>query len=82
MRSGDEMLDWFLQQDSTVKAAMIAGGATIIVALIGGIFKLIEVVITSRRNKGQTQNSNINITQSSKGGKNNTFIGVQNNRKE
>ena len=45
------MFNWFLQQDSTVKAAIITGGTAIVVALIGGAFKLIELCITNRKKK-------------------------------
>lgn len=75
------MLNWFLQQDSTVKAAIIGGGATIVVALIGGAFKLIEICITNRKKKVEAQNDSVNISQTATGN-NNTFIGVQNNGKE
>lgn len=75
------MLNWFLQQDSTVKAAIIAGGATIVVALIGGVFKLIELCITNRKKKNEVKGSGVNILQTTKGN-NNTIIGVQNNGKE
>lgn len=75
------MLSWFLQQDSTVKAAIIGGGATIIVALISGIFKLVELCASNQKKKSEGQNTGINISQTTTG-HNNTFIGVQNNRKE
>lgn len=75
------MLNWFLQQDSTIKAAIIAGAATIVVALIGGVFKLIELYITNQKKKSEVQSNGVNISQTATGN-NNTFIGVQNNRKE
>lgn len=75
------MLNWFLQQDPTVKAAIIAGGATIVVALIKGAFKLIEICITNRKKKSEAQSDSVNISQTATGN-NNTFIGVQNNGKE
>lgn len=75
------MFNWFLQQDSTVKAAIITGGTAIVVALIGGAFKLIELCITNRKKKREGQSNGVNISQTATGN-NNTFIGVQNNRKE
>lgn len=75
------MLNWFLQQDSTVKAAIITGGTAIAVALIGGVFKLIELCITNRKKKSEVQGNNVNISQPVTGN-NNTVIGVQNNGKE
>lgn len=75
------MLSWFLQQDSTMKAAIIGSGVTIIVALIGGIFKLMEFCVSHQKKKSEAQNSVVNISQTTTGN-NNTFIGVQNNRKE
>ena len=75
------MFKWFLQQDSTVKAAIITGGTAIVVALIGGAFKLIELCITNRKKKREAQSNGVNISQTATGN-NNTFIGVQNNRKE
>lgn len=75
------MLSWFLQQDSTMKAAIIGGGVTIIVALVGGIFKLMELCVSHQKEKSEAQNAVVNISQTTTGN-NNTFIGVQNNRKE
>lgn len=66
------MINWFIQQSPTVQAAIIAGLASILVAIITGIFKLIEY-----RKKGQKSASNINIMQSTTGN-NNRFIGIQN----
>ena len=71
------MLNWFSQQDPTVKAAIITGCAGIIVALISCAPKLLEFL--NAKKKGDEKNSSVNITQSTTGN-NNTFTGVQNNK--
>ena len=58
------MINWFGQQDPAVQAAIIAGAASIVVALITGIFKLMEVWRSNRKKKNESQGSTINITQS------------------
>lgn len=73
------MINWFGQQDPAVQAAIIAGAASIVVALITGIFKLMEVWRSNRKKKNESQGSTINISQSTSGNKN-TIIGVQNNK--
>ena len=73
------MIYWFGQQDPAVQAAIIAGVASVVVALITGIFKLMEVWRSNRKKKNESQGSTINITQSTSGNKN-TIIGVQNNK--
>ena len=78
MRQTD-MINWFGQQDPAVQAAIVAGVASIVVALITGIFKLLEVWRSNRKKKNESQGSTINITQSTSGSKN-TIIGVQNNK--
>ena len=73
------MINWFGQQDPAVQAAIIAGVASVVVALITGIFKLMEVWRSNRKKKNESQGSTINITQLTSGNKN-TIIGVQNNK--
>lgn len=73
------MINWFGQQDTAVQAAIIAGAASIVVAIITGIFKMTEVRRSNQKKKNESQGSTINITQSTSGSKN-TFIGVQNNK--
>lgn len=75
------MINWFGQQDPVVQAAIITAIASIVVALIPGIFKLIEVRRLDREKKNESRGSVINITQSATG-KNNTFIGIQNNKED
>ena len=75
------MINWFGQQDPAVQAAIIAGAASIVVALITGIFKLMEVWRSNRKKKNESQGSTINITQSTSGSKN-TIIAVQNNKED
>ena len=73
------MINWFGQQDTAVQAAIIAGAASIVVAIITGIFKMTEVRRSNQKKKNESQGSTINITQSTSGSKN-TIIGVQNNK--
>ena len=75
------MINWFGQQDTAVQAAIIAGAASIVVAIITGIFKMTEVRRSNQKKKNESQCSTINITQSTAGSKN-TFIGVQNNKED
>jgi len=75
------MINWFGQQDTAVQAAIIAGAASIVVAIITGIFKMTEVRRSNQKKKNESQGSTINITQSTSGSKN-TFIGVQNNKED
>lgn len=74
------MINWFGQQDTAVKVAIITGIASIVVALLKGMFKMMKVWRLKQKKKDELQKSNINITQSTSGSKN-TFIGVQNNNK-
>ena len=71
------MLNWFEQQDSAVQAAIIAGIVSIVCAVVTGIFKLLAVWRSNRKNI--SKDSEINITQSTTGS-NNTIIGIQNNK--
>lgn len=73
------MINWFGQQDTAVQAAIITGAASIVVAIITGIFKMTEVWRSNQKKKNESQGSTINITQSTSGSKN-TIIGVQNNK--
>lgn len=73
------MINWFSQQDPTVKAAIITGCAGIIVALISCIPKLLELLKAKKTDC--EKKSSINITQSTTGN-NNTIIGVQNNKED
>lgn len=75
------MINWFGQQDTAVQAAIIAGAASIVVAIITGIFKMTEVRRSNQKKKNESQGSTINITQSTSGSKN-MFIGVQNNKED
>ena len=75
------MINWFGQQDTAVQAAIIAGAASIVVAIITGIFKMTEVRRSNQKKKNESQGSTTNITQSTSGSKN-TFIGVQNNKED
>ena len=75
------MINWFVQQDPAVQAAIITGVVSFVVALVTGVFKLIEVWRSNRKNKNESQGSTINITQSTSGNRN-TFIGVQNNKED
>lgn len=74
------MINWFGQQDPAVQAAIIAGTVSVVVAIIKGIFKLLEVW-HSNREKKELQGSEMNITQSITGS-NNTIIGIQNNKED
>ena len=73
------MINWFGQQDPAVQAAIVAGVASSVVALITGIFKLLVVWRSNRKKKNESQGSTINIRESSSGSKY-TIIGVQYNK--
>lgn len=69
------MLQWFTEQDPAVKAAVITGCFTILVAIIKVIFSLL-----GKKNKSKTAPTyRVNQTAT---GNNNTQIGIQNNFKK
>ena len=48
------MINWFGQQDTAVQAAIIAGAASIVVAIITGIFKMTEVRRSNQKKKNES----------------------------
>lgn len=69
------MLQWFAEQDSTVKVAIITFCGTVSAALITGIFSLL-----GKKNKSKTTPTyTVNQTAT---GTNNTQIGIQDNFKK
>lgn len=69
------MLQWFIEQDPAVKAAVIAGCVAILVAIINGIFSLL-----GKKDKSKTTPTyTVNQTAT---GNNNTQIGIQNSFKK
>ena len=72
----ENMIEWFIQFNPAVQAAMIAGAATIIGAIIKGIFDLISNACSKRKSKGHAKEKRIKIKQSTKGNEN-TIIGIQ-----
>ncbi len=73
-------MEWFSSLDKTVQVAIITALGGIIVAIITGLFSLVN---KKKKDAAVKKNSgSAKITQTSYGD-NNTFIGVQNNgRKE
>ena len=69
------MLQWFIEQDPAVKAAVIAGCVAILVAIINGIFSLLGKMEKSKTTPTYTVNQTAT-------GNNNTQIGIQNNFKK
>lgn len=69
------MLQWFVEQDPTVKAAVIAGCVAILVAIINGAFSLL-----GKKNKSE-KTPTYTVNQTATGNKN-TQIGIQNNYKK
>lgn len=69
------MLQWFIEQDPAVKAAVIAGFVAILVAIINGIFPLLGKKEKSKTTPTYTVNQTAT-------GNNNTQIGIQNNFKK
>ena len=65
------MMGWFENLDPKVQAAIIGGCATLIAAIIAGLFSLVK--------KGKGTKSSTNIKQKQGIGNKGTQIGVQNN---
>lgn len=75
------MVEFFLSLDKTVQVAIITLCGGVLVAIINGIFSMIN-----NRNKKNTQTNTttsdkITVNQTSNG-HHNTFIGIQNNGKD
>lgn len=69
------MLQWFTEQDSAIKVAIIGSCGTVLAALIAGIFSLL-----GKKDKSKTTPTyTVNQTAT---GNNNTQIGIQNNFKK
>lgn len=69
------MLQWFAEQDPTVKAAVIALCGTVLAALIAGIFSLLG-------KKGKSKTTPTYTVNQTATGNNNTQIGIQDNFKK
>lgn len=75
------MMELFLSLDKAVQAAIIAACGGIMVAVINGIFSLINNRKKKNRKTQKSTTDKVTITQTSNG-HHNTFIGIQNIRKE
>ena len=67
-------MEWFLALDTTVQVAVIGLCSAVLVAIIKGIFSIVG--------KKKERDSTTTVINQSSSGKHNTFIGVQNNKKE
>ena len=72
-------MEWFMQQNQVVQAAIVTGIFGVITAIITGSFNLIKSQWSRQSKDSKMHDSTINIMQSTTGN-NNTFIGVQNNK--
>ena len=72
-------MEWFMQQNQVVQAAIVTGIFGVITAIITGTFNLIKSQWSRQSKDSKMHDSTINIMQSTTGN-NNTFIGVQNNK--
>ena len=72
-------MEWFMQQNQVVQAAIVTGIFGVITAIITGAFILIKSQWSRQSKDSKMHDSTINIMQSTTGN-NNTFIGVQNNK--
>lgn len=72
-------MKWFLELDITVQVAIIGLCSATLVAIVNGIFSIIGK--KKNNNSGKVDVAATIINQSSSG-KHNTFIGIQNNKKE
>lgn len=72
-------MEWFMQQNQVVQAAIVTGIFGVITAIITGAFNLIKSQWSRQSKDSKMHDSTINIMQSTTGN-NNTFIGVQNNK--
>ena len=71
-------MDWFIGLEIEMKVAIVSACGLIFVALINGVFSLIN---TKKKNNDTDNNTTNTITQNTTGN-NNTIIGIQNNTKE
>lgn len=69
------MLQWFAEQDSAVKVAIITFCGTVLAAVIAGIFSLLG-------KKGKSKTTPTYTVNQTATGNNNTQIGIQNNFKK
>ena len=69
------MVELFLSLDKTVQVAIITLCGGVLVAIINGVFSLIN----NRKKKNAQTNATVNQTSN---GHHNTFIGIQNNGKD
>lgn len=75
------MIDFFLSLDKAVQAAIIAAFGGILVAIINGLFSLINNRKKRNHKTSKSTADKVSINQTSNG-HHNTFIGIQNIRKE
>lgn len=66
-------MEWFNNLDNTIKVALITGMVAIIVAIINGVFGLLN------KGKAKTQDKKTSNIEQISTGSNNVVIGVQNN---
>ena len=73
------MVDFFLSLDKTVQVALIALCSAVLVAIINGIFSILNN--KKSKLKDSTESDKVSITQTANG-HHNTFIGIQNPGKD
>ena len=66
------MLEWFAEQDTTIKVAIIGACGTVLAAIIAGIFNLFN-------KKSKAKENSTYIVNQTATDQNNTQIGIQNN---
>ena len=72
-------MEWFLRLDTTVQVAIIGLCSAVLAAIINGIFSIVR---KKKNNNSKKTDIAITTINQSSSGKHNTFIGIQNNKKE
>ena len=69
-------MEWFTNLESTLQVALVSGIATVLAAIISGIF----AILSNKKKDGTVKKSSDSTTFTQKiNGNHNTVIGIQNN---